>query len=315
MRIGLLVVSLCAVFWSSVVSAESVRPKEYVVQDSYTDIARGSTPQQACAKNISQLQRDAIVNYAAAPDSVFYVVTGDYFGPECYSFGNGDLWSIAPVKGICPDSHPYYDGSGGTDLCYDNEAYEGPFVGDPYEETITSKELGCSANLVGNPCNAATGNKYQEEVDYTGAGIMPLRLVRYYNSYADDNGLFGIKWRSNFDRRLVFSADSVVVYRANGRQYAFKLVNGIWTSDPDVHDTLTREGEIWRYLTSDDLSEIYDGVDASFQSVHVRGTRRPWSMTHRVVSSPYRIRPDAPCLLPMTTPVELFQSRCQARRC
>lgn len=47
------------------------------------------------------------------------------------------------------------------------------------------KQRGNCDNLMeGNPCNVATGNKYQAELDFKGRGAFPLRYVRHYNSDA-----------------------------------------------------------------------------------------------------------------------------------
>jgi RHS repeat-associated protein len=59
-----------------------------------------------------------------------------------------------------------------------------------------AKNLGKSCPTCGNPINPALGNKFQEEVDYEGAGPFPLRFVRYYNSATriddDDGGHYGV---------------------------------------------------------------------------------------------------------------------------
>jgi RHS repeat-associated protein len=51
-----------------------------------------------------------------------------------------------------------------------------------------SKMAGPPDVCCGNPINPATGNKYQEEVDYSGRGDFPLTLRRYYNSYPEMMG-------------------------------------------------------------------------------------------------------------------------------
>src|SRR3954454_9945812 len=60
---------------------------------------------------------------------------------------------------------------------YASSCTPAPEVVDP------DKNNGCR-NGVGNPCNAATGNKFQIEGDYAGTGPHALRFVRYYNSAA-----------------------------------------------------------------------------------------------------------------------------------
>jgi RHS repeat-associated protein len=119
----------------------------------------------------------------------------------------------------------------------------------------------------GNPINSATGNKYQLEADYVGAGPFPPKLLRHYNSQdMGAHGPFGTGWRGDFQRSIVFdSGGSVPValaYRADGKVYTFKTL--AFTGDPDVPDRLFRDmdgnGQVlgWRYITATDETESYD---------------------------------------------------------
>jgi len=57
----------------------------------------------------------------------------------------------------------------------------------------------------GNPIYIATGNKLEPELDFAAEGEWPLFLKRTYNHHwveAEDGGLFGKKWLSNFDYRM-----------------------------------------------------------------------------------------------------------------
>jgi hypothetical protein len=63
------------------------------------------------------------------------------------------------------------------------------------------KDLGrCSGKDVGNPINAATGNKFQSELDYRAAAPHPLEFERFYNSggkrHLQANN-FGPEWFSH----------------------------------------------------------------------------------------------------------------------
>ncbi len=50
------------------------------------------------------------------------------------------------------------------------------------------KNLGAPCPACGNPIGIATGNKFERELDYQGAGDFPLKLERFYNSLAYNNG-------------------------------------------------------------------------------------------------------------------------------
>jgi len=117
-------------------------------------------------------------------------------------------------------------------------------------------------NMCGNgtdPINGATGNQYEEEDDYVGAGDFPLQLTRYYNSGFPGNGRFGTNWRGSYDRQIVtLSASSVSARRPNGQGFAFTLVNGVWQPDSDVNERLVRTASGWTYSTEDNRTETYD---------------------------------------------------------
>lgn len=121
---------------------------------------------------------------------------------------------------------------------------------------LPPKNLGCSCGpagnspIIGNPINAATGNKYEEEADFSQGD---LSFIRYYNS--DPNAVsstMGFSWISSYDRSISFapqysSNNEVVaptlvrVLRSNGQMLAFNKTNGVWVSGSgsDVDDQLT----------------------------------------------------------------------------
>jgi YD repeat-containing protein len=132
---------------------------------------------------------------------------------------------------------------------------------------------------VGNPINPATGNKYQVEVDYTGAGAFPLQFSRFYNSAPVQNDLFsdkvmgsrnrnGFGWRGYYERwitlRAIGAYSTAYVYRNNGSYEPFTLTGGVWTPQANISGRLeqlmngnTPSG--WRYsAAAGDLVETYD---------------------------------------------------------
>ena len=129
----------------------------------------------------------------------------------------------------------------------------------------------------GNPCDAATGNKFETETDYTGSGNFPLVFHRSYNSLGYDKqtnavSRVGSYWRASYlgsisattpDYVLTTATTvqrGVVVNRPDGRTYYFAKVNGVWASDSDVTDTLTEGSGGWIYTTRDGTVEAYDNI-------------------------------------------------------
>jgi RHS repeat-associated protein len=118
-----------------------------------------------------------------------------------------------------------------------------------------------------NPVNDATGNKFQQELDYQGGGRFPLQFIRYYNSAYSDVRALGKSWRHNYERGLYFNSAKTEAYiiRPSGQAYRFSKSGSIWISDADINDRFIAStnagGSItgWRLYKSEDNSfEYYD---------------------------------------------------------
>lgn len=116
---------------------------------------------------------------------------------------------------------------------------------------------------VGNPINAATGNKFQAETDFVGAANTGLGLRRYYNSQDVTSSAFGAGWHSTWHRGLNVYGIYIVVTRDDGQQDTFtNNGSGVYTADPDVTSVLTpamsngtQTG--WMLTLADDSIENY----------------------------------------------------------
>lgn len=102
--------------------------------------------------------------------------------------------------------------------------------------------------LVGDPINAATGNKFIQEDDATATSWLTFR--RFYNSDgAVPTSVLGPHWRHTYDRSLRITrfnsvtagttVPRVIAVRPEGPQEIFDKTNGTWTTDADVADRLT----------------------------------------------------------------------------
>ncbi|WP_411885860.1 LamG-like jellyroll fold domain-containing protein [Polaromonas sp. YR568] len=115
----------------------------------------------------------------------------------------------------------------------------------------------------GNPINAGTGNKYQEEADLVDIPGFPQGVSHFVNSQVANT--FG--WSFNWEVYRVSSEGvppTVVTLRRPGnKQYRYTLQGGMWTSDTDVTGMLERLVNAsnnttgWRYTTADGDVEIY----------------------------------------------------------
>ena len=123
---------------------------------------------------------------------------------------------------------------------------------------------------LGNPINPATGNKFQEEVDWRGTGPFPLEFVRYYNSEPTVGD--GTKWTYSYNRNIRFLPENTTyptafLMRDDGRQLIFTQSGNAWlTASRSVVGTLsqfvdgTGATTGWTFRNERDETESYDAV-------------------------------------------------------
>jgi YD repeat-containing protein len=139
-----------------------------------------------------------------------------------------------------------------------------------------------------NPIALGSGYKFVVDDDYRGTGTFPLTLIRYYSSTVEQGSArgtqsvfsgvtagvtfngpekFSAHWRSTYDRSIDLEAlggHFAFARRHDGRVRTFELVNGVWVTDADTADKLTRKSANgnpigWEYTSgSDDIVETYD---------------------------------------------------------
>lgn len=176
------------------------------------------------------------------------------------SFSNG-CWGTGNNYGLwCPDGYRIYDTHSG--VC----APDGPFA--PKTNGPQCKNDSILPRF-GNPCNAATGNKYESETDYAGSGPFPLIFQRNYNSILTEQSSNGkplkTNWRNTYDRSLLLTEGSIttiVARRPDGKVFNFTLNNGEFKSDTDVTDRLEQVPTGWTYTMRDGTVEKYGSNSA-----------------------------------------------------
>src|SRR5258706_117941 len=139
-------------------------------------------------------------------------------------------------------------------------------LGHPFE----SKTFGAPNRpgiCAGNPIHSATGNKFQQEVDYAPANIGGLSIRRSYNSQSSDISLIGAGWTLDWQVYKITPVDIpssptvVRVSRPGAKAFVFNFTSGAWAPDVDVIDKLTQlpNSAGWQYVNGDDDSiETYD---------------------------------------------------------
>lgn len=137
----------------------------------------------------------------------------------------------------CPVGELYNSGSG---------ACEGGGVALPRKQLGAPALQSCavdggkSSGFVGNPINLATGNKYQEELDYSGKTRFPLDFIRYYNSATG-------QWTHTFGESLSIGTESVQIEFADGRQSLFSISQGKYIGEPSELGILEKSNDRYTY--------------------------------------------------------------------
>lgn len=109
-----------------------------------------------------------------------------------------------------------------------------PNPGDAPANQRDASSKDCSEQA-GNPVVFSTGNKIEPEADFTSAGEMPLSLTRTYNYYWNGIGIFGRRWLSDYDYKLLFTTDdpTSACYPRPGSSPCDPLNQPIWAQRPD----------------------------------------------------------------------------------
>lgn len=207
-----------------------------------------------CDKTRESLKRSKLLSGVLGVLSVLLVhsvlLTGLVLAPV------NEAHALPPAPAGCeypPQDEPDADG---------DECYVPPDVpknqGCP-QDNSTNNNPNQPGPTCGDPINITTGNVFETENDYTGAGPFPLKLVRYYNSQSTEAGVFGTAWSFGYGAHIVaMSSTSMDVYRPDHRMLVFNLVNNAWVPDADVIDKLTATATGWSYTTGNDMVETYD---------------------------------------------------------
>ena len=151
-----------------------------------------------------------------------------------------------------------YEGGEIADVVFDDMVDNLRFT--PYNNVPPDNEedLGCeNNNMVGNPCNASTGNKYHSEIDYQGT-FNEVPFTRSYNSYETLDVGLGVGWTSNVHKRLEFENDQLIVREGSGRGEVWRRVNGSWVGDADSDITVVQNAEGFTVSRSTGSVESYD---------------------------------------------------------
>lgn len=127
------------------------------------------------------------------------------------------------------------------------------------------KNLGKPLCPVGNPCDPATGNKYQEEIDVIGTAVSP-GFTRHYNHMGGTDVGLGVGWTSEYHQQLRPNGDKLTVVRADGRRERLTKSGSSWVADPDSRLKIVSAGAGFTLTLDTGTSETYSAL-GKLQSV------------------------------------------------
>ncbi len=161
----------------------------------------------------------------------------------------------------------------------------------------------------GDPINLGTGNEFEDQEDYSVSG---LQFHRYYNSDPSvASSHLGAHWRHSFDRSLEYLTDgtnfSATLYRLDGKQVLFQKLNGVWTADPDIADTLVETDNAqgqptgWTYFVA--ATQQFESYDANGLLVSIEElSGQITTLAYSTASTPPSIAPVPGLLITVTDP-------------
>jgi len=142
--------------------------------------------------------------------------------------------------------------------------------------TLLDKNLGAAcrvpgqddSTVVGNPINAATGNKFQVETDYVGGGQEPLTFARFYNSQlagVSAGAVWGHSYSAFVDANpQQYGTSTVVLQRPDGKRLAFYRTSTGWTPTWKTDETLVEVNGVFELATATLNGVTYSTAPTSF---------------------------------------------------
>ncbi len=81
---------------------------------------------------------------------------------------------------------------------------------------------------IAEPVNVTSGEFYEDTVDLSLPGPLPLQLRRNYSSLNLQANEFGYGWKMNFNPFLVLASNLIYAAELDGTTLAYRLTNGVW---------------------------------------------------------------------------------------
>lgn len=176
-------------------------------------------------------QASAVINVTANRPGChgggFEVWDGDTFA-GCASYDSGP--GPGPSDG---GGGGFYGGGGGGSRDTSQN------TGDHSTQRDAAKKSPCDqtgeSTVAGDPVVFSTGNEVSAETDFVSVGNMGLSLTRTYDYFWNGIGIFGRRWLSNYDYKLLFTTNDPTssCYTRPGNSVCDPAGKPIWALRPD----------------------------------------------------------------------------------
>jgi YD repeat-containing protein len=227
-------------------------------------------PEDACNSDLGYYGGATLVSLAPGVDTTGGVINPDWvctwswmgsdFDSEIYPdcpTGDGSDSNFSTNACAAP---PEPKDQGDNPTAADSQSPTDPLA--PDDPDLPDSPCGA----VGDPITVASGNKFQQAVDYRSVGLNVIDFVRSYNSQSQLAGSLGVSW----ERRLLLSGGTpsthVTAIRADGQQLTFTYGGSAYTSDTDVTLALAYSGGNYTLTDTADTVETYNSA-GQLQSV------------------------------------------------
>ncbi|WP_408951543.1 BPSL0067 family protein [Lysobacter sp. Hz 25] len=183
------------------------------------------------------------VAYQEMADYKLRYVSKPIGGTTCGTFSSNE--SVLRDRRRCSNEHLVWETG---DVCKN----------DVYKHTLEAPLVACDpCNLIGNPTDISTGDKFETESDFD---LGWVSLQRYYHSATSNNGNggFGHGWTHSHDFRLAINANDfptvIGLVQPNGSHLAFRnLGSNVFEAADDSGDRIIANGANWELSRSDEV--------------------------------------------------------------
>lgn len=226
--------------------------------------------QRHCSANTEPITLEP-VNDTWAGQSHVYDVRESKMYRVIENCASGPWWTYRDIlrryEFACPEGYSSYTGSDPAQITV--FGCQNPLIAIVRGGAIECP-AGAPSSQMGNPCNAATGDKSQSEVDLQLPGIIFRR--DYHSALPSTTPGLGSHWGHSYAMKLLFgSGEPQVLVRPNGYQERIDLSLGEYRSLSGSGTRLFQVAGEWVTRLSSGASEVYSAQGKLLRTIDENG--------------------------------------------